>query len=196
MAALAAGTEEAAVEVFRRFVRRLLSLADSLLFQRLRQKLDAEDLVQSLFRSFFRRCRDGRIRATDWDQLWALLVVMTVRKCRNQVQHYQAACRDVRREISPPAEGETFAEWWHPLDRHPTPAEAAALAETLEQLRNSFDPQDQIIVLLYLQGCSVTDIRHQTRRAERTVRRVCQRVRKRLERLLFPPLPQPAANGR
>jgi RNA polymerase sigma-70 factor (ECF subfamily) len=184
MTALAEGKEEAAAEVFRRYVHRLLALADKLLHKALRQKVDAEDVVQSLLRAFFQRCRDGRVHASDWDELWALLVVMTVRKCRNQASHYHAARRNVGQEVSSAEPGAAAAAWWHALDRTPTPMEAAALAETLEELQNSFDPDDQDIVALHLQGRSAADISRQLQRAERSVRRVCERLRHRLERRL------------
>jgi RNA polymerase sigma-70 factor (ECF subfamily) len=110
-------------------------------------------------------------------------VVITVRKCRNKVKHYQAACRDVRQEARE-SEPSSPPVGWRMFDREPTPLEAAVFAEILERLQQTFDPEDQSIVALYLQGRSVQEISHQLQRAERTVRRVCQRVRKRLEREL------------
>src|SRR4051794_6881107 len=88
----------AAAEVFRRYARRLLGLASSRLGELLRRKAGPEDVVQSVFRSFFLRMRQGRFDLDGWDDLWSLLVVITVRKCVNRREFFQAACRDVRRE--------------------------------------------------------------------------------------------------
>jgi DNA-directed RNA polymerase specialized sigma24 family protein len=47
--------EQAARENFDRFARRLIGLARTRLDRRIRQKIDPEDVVQSVFRSFFTR---------------------------------------------------------------------------------------------------------------------------------------------
>ena len=44
-----------------------------------RQKVDPEDVVQSAFRSFFTRQAAGQFDVASWDDLWGLLVVITVR---------------------------------------------------------------------------------------------------------------------
>ena len=61
----------------------------------------------------------------------------------------------------------------------PTPAEAAVLAETLEQLLLGFDDQERQIVTLALQQYSILV----PRSAPRWGGRVVQRVRNRLERM-------------
>src|SRR4051812_33906158 len=77
------GDQAAAAAVFDLYKRRLLGLARSHLDARLRGKVDPEDVVQSVFRSYFRRQTDGRFDVQDWDQLWSLLAMITVRKCTN-----------------------------------------------------------------------------------------------------------------
>ncbi len=60
MARLNDGDDEAAAEIFNRFVRRLIFLARSRLNAQVRQKEDPEDVVQSVFRSFFTRQVEGQ----------------------------------------------------------------------------------------------------------------------------------------
>src|SRR5438552_2680938 len=81
MARLRAGDADAAARVFERFAHRLAALAQVHLDGRTRRLVDPEDVLQSVFRSFFARHADGQLDLADWDGLWALLVVLTLRKC-------------------------------------------------------------------------------------------------------------------
>ena len=64
-----------------------------------RRKLDPEDVVQSVYRSFFGRYQAGQFDLATWDALWSLLTVITVRKCLNRTEYYLAQCRNVAGEI-------------------------------------------------------------------------------------------------
>ena len=57
---LRSGEDDAARDVFVRFARRLIGLARKHLDGRLAVKVDPEDVVQSAYKSFFVRHRDGR----------------------------------------------------------------------------------------------------------------------------------------
>ena len=98
---LGAGEQKAAEKVFERFTGKLLGLARSRLDARLQQKVDPEDVLQSVFRSFFRRQQNNEFDLDGWDELWALLVTFTVRKCCKQARHFNSKKRDVSREESP-----------------------------------------------------------------------------------------------
>src|SRR5438067_192126 len=100
MQRLRGGDEVAATILFQRFARRLIGLARHQLDQRLRGKLDAEDVVQSVFKSFFPRFADGCFELDGWEDLWALLTVITLRKCGRRVEYFRARRRDVRREAT------------------------------------------------------------------------------------------------
>src|SRR5437773_8401023 len=90
MARLTAGDDAAATVLFRRYAQRLIALARHRLDAALPHKEDAEDVVQSVFRSFFTRHRGGQILLADWDSLWSLLTLITVRKCVNRIQYFRA----------------------------------------------------------------------------------------------------------
>jgi RNA polymerase sigma-70 factor (ECF subfamily) len=174
MARLRAGDDEAAARVFRRFARRLIALAQAHLSATLRQKEDPEDVVQSAFKSFFRRQAGRPYEVDGWDNLWSLLALITVRKCQDRAAEFRAACRDVGREA---ADGAVL------FGREPTPSEAAMLAETLEGVLRGLDERDRRIVVLSLQGCASPEISADLGCTERTVYRVLARVKKRLEAL-------------
>src|SRR5262249_1915459 len=66
MARLRAGDEDAARQVFQRFVHRLVGLARVRLGRDLRRRVDPEDVVQSAYKSFFLRYEEGRVEVRDW----------------------------------------------------------------------------------------------------------------------------------
>lgn len=186
MARLRAGddrAEAAAAEIFHRFASRLIGLAARHLDERLRQKVDPEDVMQSAMKSFFGRQAGGQYDLSGWDSLWSMLVVITLRKCGHKAEHFRAACRDVAREqaLTNPDES---ARSWEALSREPTPSQAALLAEAVQQVMASLeDERERQMLELSLQGYSVPEISTKVGRSERTVQRVLTRVRKRLERL-------------
>jgi RNA polymerase sigma-70 factor (ECF subfamily) len=180
MARLRAGDDEAAAEVFRRFARRLIGLARSRLDHLIRQKVDPEDILQSVYKSFFVRHAQGNFDLDGWDSLWGMLTVITVRKCDYRRKYFRAARRDVEREaVANHPAGAPFDA----VARDPTPSEAARLAETVEQLMRELTGREQDILALSLQGCDVPAISEQVGRTERTVQRVLKRVRERLEQM-------------
>jgi RNA polymerase sigma-70 factor, ECF subfamily len=183
MARLRAGDKAAAAEVFQRFARRLIALARTRLDSQLRQKVDPEDVLQSVYKSFFLRHAQGQFDLDSWDSLWTLLTVLTVRKCGRWAEYFQAECRDVRAEVSPRPAAEGAGPGWEALDREPSPAEAAMLAETIEELLRGLEDRERAIVSLGLQGYTASEISARLRRPERTVYRVLERVKKHLRRL-------------
>jgi RNA polymerase sigma-70 factor (ECF subfamily) len=179
MARLRGGDADAAREVFDRFARRLVALAASRLPAALAPKVEAEDVVQSVFRSFFLRHAAGHLTAENWDSLWSLLTVLTVRKCGHQVEHFHAGRRDVRREAAPRPASDSAPDW-DAAAPEPTPSEAVLLAETLQQVLDRLREDQRPIVLLRLQGFSVREISEQAGCTERTVERVLKTVREAL----------------
>jgi RNA polymerase sigma-70 factor (ECF subfamily) len=181
---LKSGEDEAAQDVFLRFARRLIGLARGHLDGRLATKVDPEDVVQSAYKSFFVRHRRGELEVGSWDGLWGLLTLITLRKCADRAAYHRAEKRDYTREIGPGADDSAPAAWQQAVDRDPLPEEAAMLAETVESLFQSVDDPDERSVLeLSLQGYSAAEISERLGRAERSVRRLRERVRKRLERM-------------
>jgi RNA polymerase sigma-70 factor, ECF subfamily len=57
------------------------------------------------------------------------------------------------------------------------------LTETVEELLRSLDEPDRPIVTLALQGYSASEISEQVKRSERSVYRILERIRKKLERM-------------
>jgi RNA polymerase sigma-70 factor (ECF subfamily) len=174
--------DAAARELFARFAHQLIALAKQHIDAGLRHKVDPEDVVQSAYKSFFFRYGDGKLDIVNWNSLWGLLTLITVRKCAERAAYHRAERRDAAREVSPPPTNEV-APRLEPFGREPTPFEAAMLSETLEQLLSGLDADDRPVLELSLQGYTTREISEKLGRAERTVRLLRESIRHRLERM-------------
>src|SRR5262249_41563178 len=173
--------DTAARELFERFAHQLIALAHRHIGAGLRHKVDPEDVVQSAYKSFFFRYGAGKLDVVNWNSLWGLLTLITVRKCAERAAYHRAECRDSAREMSASQRDEA-APWQEPFGREPTPLEAAVLTETIEQLLAGPDEEERGILQLSLQGYTTREIAERLGRAERTVRLLREGVRHRLER--------------
>ncbi len=98
MARLQVDDRTAESVVFRRFVHRLISLAAHQFESWMRDRIDVEDAVMSACKSFFLRNRRGEFDLATWEELWAILAMITLRKCGRRRKHLQrpGATRPVR----------------------------------------------------------------------------------------------------
>jgi RNA polymerase sigma-70 factor (ECF subfamily) len=179
MTRLRDGQDDAAREIVGRFAERLIALASHRLLPYLRRKVDPEDVVQSVWGSFFKRGRAGQFQLADWDNLWALLACLTVRKCTNRIAYFHAQRRDQRAEQTLGPDPDSFL-----AAAEPTPEEHTVMAESLEQFLNGLDADDREIIALHLQGLETPAISEQLGRSQRTVRRIRERAEKKLRRIL------------
>ena len=168
------GEAGAATELHQRFAGRLLRLAEEQLSGRLRRREDADDVVQSVFRTFFRRAASGEYSVQHSGALWRLLAYITRRKIGHVRQRHEAAKRDVRAEVDlDRVEADLAASG-------PTQEELAALLDEIEYLRAGFAPWQVAIVHAFLEGRSVADISRQVHRSRCAVRQVLNRTLHRL----------------
>jgi RNA polymerase sigma-70 factor (ECF subfamily) len=175
------GDPDAAREVFDRFARRLVKLAASRLPVVTRPKVDPEDVVQSVFATFFRRHRAGEFSPAHWDALWSLLVVIAVRKCGHRVDHLFAAKRDVRRERSPPGRTADGGLSWEPEDRSPSAEEIVLYEDAVHHFLAGLKEYERPIVELRLGGLTIAEVAEEAKASERRVNRILAVVRRRLE---------------
>jgi len=169
--------------IFVRFTNRLISLARTRLNAKLKTKVDAEDIVQSAYRSFFNRQASDVFELQDWERLWGLLAVLTLRKCYARVDYYHADKRDVRREITSASTADISVRSLHAESTEPTPEEAAAITEILERTMRGLDAKQREILSMTLQGYEVQEISDQVQLSERTVHRVRKQIRQHLRKL-------------
>jgi len=178
---LRADEHAASRDVFERYARQLVDLTRRQFEKRLAHRIDPEDVVQSAFKSFFVRYRDGKLRVENWNNLWGLLALITLRKCADRVEYFRAGRRDIGREVCAAAGSDQ--PWQLAPDREPSPQEAAILVETVEALFRAVDANDRPTLELSLQGYSAVEISLRLGRALRTVHRTRERIRRQLLRL-------------
>ena len=167
---------------FERFTAHLVGLARAHLDPRFQHKVDPEDVVQSAYKSFCRRYGEGELAQQGINNLWSLLSLITLRKCADRVRYHKAECRDLEREAGT-GEADAPAPWQGALGREPTPEHAAVLSETVEQILLELKEDERGVFELCLQGYSTQEVSQRLGRPERSVRRLRERLRKRLEQL-------------
>src|SRR5580704_14172260 len=92
------GDDLAAEALFSRYFERLTLLARSRLAPRLARRTDPEDIVLSVYRSFFVGAREGRFVLSRGGDLWRLLAAITKHKLLRQARHHRADRRSIDRE--------------------------------------------------------------------------------------------------
>ena len=175
------GDELAANELFERYVNRLIALARSRLSNKMKRRVEPEDVVQSVYRSFFRKAADGQFTLDDRGDLWKLLATITVLKVRGKVEFHTAQKRRIYAEESTDANKNEFRLSPEAIASEPTPSDAVALVEELNEVMGSLDKTQRQILELALQNNSEEEIATAVQRSGRTVRRTLQHVRDLLE---------------
>src|SRR5262249_26247702 len=137
---------------------------------------DAEDVVQSVFCTFFRRSARGDFRIDTSDHLWRLLVTITLRKVRTHARRHTAGVRDVAAEVRD-AEPSLAAA----LSREPAPEEAAVLVDEMAALLRDLPGRYGEILQLRLEGYSVAEIATRLALCRQTIYRALDLLQQRLE---------------
>lgn len=172
------GSQEAAAQLYRRYADRLLALARARCPQDLARLVDADDIVQSVFRRFFRGVQRGAITLPKDEELWKVLLVITLNRIRTEGAFQHAAKRDVR--LTAGAAMDEFPQKKNAERDAAYLTLRLSIAEALEKLI----PAHREIVELRIAGYEVADIARQTRRSQRTIERVLQGFRHALKTLL------------
>lgn len=172
---LSRGDEQVARQLFDTYVDRLVALARSRISQRLASRVDPEDIVQSVFRTFFGRIKEGRFQINDQDDLCKLLMRITVHKTLRQIAFHKAAKRDPGHETG--QEDGSHDHIMELLDREPTPDDAVAFVDQLEHFLGRLRPQERQILEMRMQGYTNEEIAQELGIYDRKIRRVIERVR-------------------
>ena len=131
--------DEAARIIWERFAPRLTQLVRRHLDHRIFRREDEQDILQSMFASFYQGQSLGKTTPASRQELWKLLVRITMCKVVNTAHRHLADRRDIRRERSErPCDPENtrFADWMRDqVDRaQPTPQDRVAVVEEVERL--------------------------------------------------------------
>jgi RNA polymerase sigma-70 factor, ECF subfamily len=173
------GQADASTRLYLRYAERLQALAARQTSNELGRRVDPEDIVQTVFRTFFRRVAEGNYDVPDGEEIWNLLLVIALNKIRGAWVHHKAAKRDVRRTGT--GEANELAI------RNAAGKDEAALAvlrmvvdEVLEGLQESH----RRMIELRIEGHEVAEISRDVGRSKRSVERVLQDFRRRMGELI------------
>ena len=173
------GNQDAATEIYLRYAARLRGLARKQCSQALARCVEADDIVQSVFRSFFRRAQHGCYDIPEEGELWRLFLVITLNKVRTKGDYYHAAKRDIRHVTQGlPADPVL------PAKLSKNEGAAAFLQIVLDEALEQLPEHHRQIVQLRIQGYDLEEIAEKVQRAKRTVERVLQQFRVHLKGLL------------
>jgi RNA polymerase sigma-70 factor (ECF subfamily) len=173
------GQDDASTQIYLRYANRLHALAASRSSPDLGRRIDPEDIVQSVFRTFFRRAAIGEYDVPDGEEMWKLLLVIALNKVRAAGAHHRAAKRDVRLTAS----GDAFTR---ALQSEPARDDIAltTLRMVIDQVLEGLPEPHRKMVELRIEGHEVGQIATSVNRSKRSVERVLQGFRSRLEELL------------
>lgn len=172
------GDEAAAQEIFHRYVEKLTALAEKKLSRQIQQRVDAEDIIQSVYRSFFRKAKDDKVRLRRSGDLWRLLAGMTIKKVLQRVEYETAKRRDPAAEVP----GALLQDL---LAKDPGPEEQDMLPDLLKQFMASLSERPRIVLERRLQGQSQVSISRDLDVSESTIRRILRNLKTSLQQLFL-----------
>ena len=170
------GEPDAATALYVRYADRLQALAKSQTSEQLSARFDPEDVVQSVFRTFFRRASEGLYVVPPGEQLWQLLLVLALNKVRALAVYHRAQKRDVCRTAGSPG----LDAFQGVKDENPM----QILAMIIDEVVGNLPDVQQQMIKLRIDGHEVQQIAEQTSRSKRSVERVLQKVRHELAELI------------
>ncbi|MFL5331521.1 MAG: RNA polymerase sigma factor [Gemmataceae bacterium] len=168
------GQGQAATAIYLRYAHRLRGLVDKQKGADLAGRLDADDIVQSVFRTFFRRAAAGHYDVPEGDELWKLFLVIGLNKLRSAATHHRAAKRDIRRTTSP-SDAATVAS-------KDDDVALTVLQMVIDDVLSRLPVGHRRFVEMRIEGHEIADISRETGRARRSIERVLQEFRDRLRR--------------
>jgi DNA-directed RNA polymerase specialized sigma24 family protein len=170
------GQTDASTELFLRYAKRLHALAKAQSSPDLARRVEPDEIVQSVFRTFFRRASQGEYTVPDGEEIWKLLLVIALNKVRSVGAYHRAAKRDVRQT----AGGEAYER---ALESGTANDEAALtlLRLVVEELLEGMSPPHRRMIELRIEGYEVAEIAEKVQRSKRSVERVLQDFRTRLD---------------
>jgi RNA polymerase sigma-70 factor, ECF subfamily len=170
------GEDDAATQIYLRYADRLRQLATKQTADDLRSRVDPEDIVQSVFRTFFRRAAEGHYQVPEGEELWKLFLVIALNKIRRTGAWHHAAKRDTRST----AGGEALEQ-----NAGHDESSLQVLNLVIDETLASMPETARDIIKLRIAGHEVSEIASQLGRAKRSVERVLQEFRAKLGTILM-----------
>lgn len=170
------GADDAATQLYLRYADRLRQLATKQTADDLRSRIDPEDIVQSVFRTFFRRAAEGHYQVPEGEELWKLFLVIALNKIRRKGAWHHAAKRDSRATTGADALQEAGTQ---------DESSLIMLNMVIDETLAAMPVTTRDIIKLRIAGHEVSEIAGQLGRSKRSVERVLQEFRAKLGAILL-----------
>jgi RNA polymerase sigma factor (sigma-70 family) len=178
LARIQSGDEAAARELLTRYEAEVRLVVRRQLPRLLRSRFDSLDFLQSVWGSFFRRVRSGPAEFEDSRHLVAFLARAAKNKVIDEYRRAASRKQDMHREEPLWTDGARPKEVAADND---TPSEVAQAREIFVRLRDLLPLERRTILELKADGLSSRDIGERLGISERTVQRVLEDLRRRVE---------------
>ena len=172
------GDESAARELLQRFEPEVRLVVRRQLPRLLRSRFDSLDFLQSVWGSFFRRMRDAPTDFEDSRHLVAFLARAAKNKVIDEYRRAASLKNDMHREEPLWGDGRRPKEVAAPID---SPSEVAQAHEVFDRLHALLPEERRTMLELKAAGLSSKDIGDRLGVSERTVQRVLEELRRRME---------------
>src|SRR5215467_3674812 len=172
------GDESAARELLTRFESEVRLVVRRQLPRLLRSRFDSLDFLQSVWGSFFRRMRTAPTEFEDSRHLVAFLARAAKNKVIDEYRRAASRKHNMHREEPLWLDGQRPRDVPDPID---SPSEVAQAHEVLVRLRELMPAERRTILELKAEGLSSKDIGQRLGISERTVQRVLEELRRRME---------------
>lgn len=169
------GEQDAATQLYLRYSARLQSWASAQTSTAYKSRFDEEDVVQSVFRTLFRRVSEGLYDVPPGEELWQLLLVIALNKIRKLANFHRAQKRDIGK-----TQGSDALELVRFSNRSADENALHVLQNVLDELFGDMNETHRRVVELRIEGHKTDDIAERTGRSSRTIERVLQSFRLRL----------------
>ncbi|MEQ9410436.1 MAG: sigma-70 family RNA polymerase sigma factor [Fuerstiella sp.] len=176
------GDETVVAEFVTAFQPALERIASDRMSPGLQRRIGADDVFQSVCRTFFRRAHSGQFTLPDRESLWRLLCAITLNKVRLHARFQSARKRGSLRDASD-VNAETAATPDHSI----SPEEAVAFADELAVLIETLGEAEGRLIRLKMEGYSHAEIAEQLNCTERTVGRLLVKIQQSLSRMMTVP---------
>ena len=175
---LKTGNDEAAGQLWERYYKQLVGLAERRLGSSSRRVMDSDDVVVEAFAAFVKNATAGRFPdLNDRDDLWALLITITNNKALDQIRFLH------RQKRGPNTRGDSvFGDPAMPPAASPeaTPAEAAELTEFMSEFVSTLEEKHRDVFLMKLEGYTNVEIANKLPPSLATVERYLRAIRDKL----------------
>ena len=174
------GDQDACSEFWNQYGPMLQGVAQNHLSERLQRRVGSDDVVQSACRTFFRRISEGQFDVPDADALWRLMCAITLTKARRAARDHSRQKRGMQAEqYIDAASDQSNAPSYQLTGNTPSPLDAAAFSDQMDQLLSRLNPQECQVLDLKLQNHTNDEIAAEMGCSERTVRRITAQIKER-----------------